>query len=103
MLTPYVSGFWAFPLLVVSGFIMLSSFSVTVVYAQELLPGKIGTVSGLIIGLAFGMGGMGALVFGYLADIFGLGFVITLCSALPLIGFVGLLLPKDKTLREWAR
>ncbi|MFI8714720.1 MFS transporter [Brevibacillus brevis] len=102
LLTPYVSGFWAFPLLVISGFIMLSSFSVTVVYAQELLPGKIGTVSGLIIGLAFGMGGMGALVFGYLADLYSLNFVILLCSFLPLIGFMGFLLPKDKTLREWA-
>ncbi|KMZ39985.1 MULTISPECIES: MFS transporter [Bacillales] len=103
LLTPYVSGFWAFPLLVISGFIMLSSFSVTVVYAQELLPGKIGTVSGLIIGLAFGMGGMGALVFGYLADLYSLSFVILLCSFLPLIGFMGFFLPKDKTLREWAR
>ncbi|MBW5469666.1 MFS transporter [Brevibacillus formosus] len=102
LLTPYVSGYWAFPLLVISGFIMLSSFSVTVVYAQELLPGKIGTVSGLIIGLAFGMGGMGALVFGYLADLYSLSFVILLCSFLPLIGFMGFLLPKDKTLREWA-
>ncbi|WP_409174887.1 MFS transporter [Brevibacillus fortis] len=102
LLTPYVSGFWAFPLLVISGFIMLSSFSVTVVYAQELLPGKIGTVSGLIIGLAFGMGGMGALVFGYLADLYSLSFVILLCSFLPLIGFMGFLLPKDKTIREWA-
>ncbi|MFF2529223.1 MFS transporter [Brevibacillus sp. NPDC058079] len=102
LLTPYVSGFWAFPLLVISGFIMLSSFSVTVVYAQELLPGKIGTVSGLIIGLAFGMGGMGALVFGYLADLYSLNFVILLCSFLPLIGFMGFFLPKDKTLREWA-
>ncbi|CAI8814396.1 Uncharacterized MFS-type transporter YfnC [Brevibacillus sp. IT-7CA2] len=102
LLTPYVSGFMAFPLLVISGFIMLSSFSVTVVYAQELLPGKIGTVSGLIIGLAFGMGGMGALVFGYLADLYSLSFVILLCSFLPLIGFMGFFLPKDKTLREWA-
>lgn len=102
LLTPYVSGFWAFPLLVISGFIMLSSFSVTVVYAQELLPGKIGTVSGLIIGLAFGMGGMGALVFGYLADLYSLSFVILLCSFLPLIGFMGFFLPKDKTLRGWA-
>lgn len=103
LLTPYVSGFWSFPLLLVSGFIMLSSFSVTVVYAQELLPGKIGTVSGLIIGLAFGMGGMGALAFGYLADMFDLGFVITLCSVLPLIGLVGFLLPKDKTLQSWVQ
>jgi len=103
LLTPYVSGFWTFPLLFLSGFIMLSSFSVTVVYAQELLPGRIGMVSGLIIGLAFGMGGMGALVFGSLADTFSLSFVITLCSWLPLIGILGFLLPSDETVRNWGR
>ncbi|MFP3391875.1 MFS transporter [Brevibacillus sp. SIMBA_040] len=101
LLTPYVSGFWTFPLLFLSGLIMLSSFSVTVVYAQELLPGRIGTVSGLIIGLAFGMGGMGALVFGSLADTYSLSFVITLCSWLPLIGMLGFLLPNDATVRAW--
>ncbi|MFD2369283.1 MFS transporter [Brevibacillus sp. GCM10020057] len=103
ILTPYVSGIWTYPLLFLSGLILLSSFSVTVVYAQELLPGRIGTVSGLITGLAFGMGGMGSLVFGYLADMFSLTFVITLCSLLPLVGFLGLLLPKDETVREWGR
>lgn len=103
LLTPYVSGIWTYPLLFLSGLIMLSSFSVTVVYAQELLPGRIGTVSGLIIGLAFGMGGMGALVLGYLADLHSLTFVITLCSFMPLIGVLGYLLPKDETIREWAR
>ncbi len=103
LLTPYVSGFWIYPALFLSGLVMLSSFSVTVVYAQELLPGRIGTVSGLIIGLAFGMGGMGALLLGYLADLYGIASVITLCSLMPLIGALGLLLPKDQTLRAWAR
>jgi len=103
ILTPYVSGIWTYPVLFLSGLILLSSFSVTVVYAQELLPGRIGTVSGLITGLAFGMGGMGSLAFGYLADTFSLTFVITLCSLLPLIGFLGFFLPKDGTVREWAR
>lgn len=103
ILTPYVSGIWTYPVLFLSGLILLSSFSVTVVYAQELLPGRIGTVSGLITGLAFGMGGMGSLVYGYLADTFSLTFVITLCSLLPLIGFLGFFLPKDETVREWAR
>ncbi|MCM3079526.1 MULTISPECIES: MFS transporter [Brevibacillus] len=101
ILTPYVSGFWTYPLLFLSGLIMLSSFSVTVVYAQELLPGRIGMVSGLIIGLAFGMGGMGALALGYLADLFSLTTVITLCSLLPLVGVLGLLLPADRTVRSW--
>ncbi|MDR7316545.1 MFS transporter [Brevibacillus nitrificans] len=103
ILTPYVSGIWVYPVLFLSGLIMLSSFSVTVVYAQELLPGRIGTVSGLITGLAFGMGGAGSLVFGSLADTFDLTFVITLCSLLPLIGVLGFFLPKDQTVRDWAR
>ena len=64
LLLPYANLFWTGVLLSIIGFIMLSSFSVTVVYAQMLIPGKIGTVSGLITGLAFGMGGLGALVLG---------------------------------------
>jgi FSR family fosmidomycin resistance protein-like MFS transporter len=100
---PYVTGFWTYPLLFLSGLIMLSSFSVTVVYAQELLPGRIGMVSGLITGLAFGMGGMGALILGKLADLYSLQTVITLCSLLPAIGIVGFLLPKDQTVRQWVR
>ncbi|MFY0545741.1 MFS transporter [Brevibacillus sp. H7] len=103
LLTPYVTGIWIYPLLFLTGLILLSSFSVTVVYAQELLPGRIGTVSGLIIGLAFGMGGIGASVLGHLADLKGIAFVITLCSLMPLIGALGFLLPKDQTLREWER
>ena len=103
ILTPYVSGIWTYPLLFLSGLIMLSSFSVSVVYAQELMPGRIGMVSGLITGLAFGMGGMGALVLGKLADLYSLGFVIGLCSLMPLIGLFGLLLPKDQTVRQWVR
>lgn len=101
LLTPYVSGIWTYPVLFLSGLVMLSSFSVTVVYAQELLPGRIGTVSGLIIGLAFGMGGMGALVLGYLADLQSISFVITVCSLMPLIGALGLLLPSDKEITSW--
>jgi FSR family fosmidomycin resistance protein-like MFS transporter len=103
LLTPYATGAWAYPLLFVTGLVLLSSFSVTVVYAQELLPGRIGTVSGLIIGLAFGMGGIGASVLGHLADLKGIAFVITLCSLMPLIGVLGLFLPKDNTLKEWER
>lgn len=98
---PFAHGFWAYPLLFVGGLILLSSFSVTVVYAQELLPGRIGTVSGLIIGLAFGMGGIGSYFLGILSDLQGLSFVITLCSILPVIGFLGLLLPKDTTIQKW--
>jgi MFS transporter, FSR family, fosmidomycin resistance protein len=102
ILTPYVSGVWTYPVLFLAGLIILSSFSAAVVYAQELLPGRIGMVSGLIIGLAFGMGGMGALALGYLADIYSMNAVITLCSLLPLIGALGFFLPSDKKVRSWS-
>lgn len=103
LLVPYTTGFWSYPLLFIDGLILLSCFSVSVVYAQELLPGRIGMVSGLIIGLSFGMGGIGAALLGKLADLKGLPFVITLCSVMPLIGLVGFLLPKDRTVKSWQK
>ncbi|MFC6229073.1 MFS transporter [Paenibacillus allorhizosphaerae] len=98
LLLPYVSVFWAVVLCVFIGFILLSGFSVIVVYAQELLPGKIGTVSGLFFGLAFGLGGIGSVVLGTLADVTSISFVIRLCAYLPLIGLLAALLPKDEKL-----
>ncbi|MGO4547964.1 MFS transporter [Paenibacillus sp. 2TAB23] len=85
-----------YPLIVLLGFILQSGFSVSVVYAQELMPGKVGTASGLITGLAFGMGGLGAVVLGHLADSRSLSFVMLACSLLPLIGMLAMLLPKDR-------
>jgi FSR family fosmidomycin resistance protein-like MFS transporter len=93
---PHLPIGWVYPLIVVLGFILQSGFSVSVVYAQELLPGKVGTASGLITGLAFGMGGLGAVVLGYLADMHTLSFVMGLCSVLPLLGLLGIWLPKDR-------
>ena len=80
------------------GFISsLAVFSVKiVVYAQELVPGKVGMVSGLIVGLAFGLGALGAVVLGKLADMYSLQFIMLLCSCLPLIGLTSWLLPNDK-------
>jgi FSR family fosmidomycin resistance protein-like MFS transporter len=101
LMIPHVTGFWAYPLMFLDGLILLCSFSVTVVYAQELLPGRIGTVSGMITGLAFGMGGIGAAALGRLADLYGLSFVVTLCSFMPLVGLLGFFLPKDQTLAAW--
>src|SRR5699024_5311908 len=69
---PYVGEVGAIILLALLGFVIMSSFSVTVVYAQELIPGKIGTMSGLIIGLAFGMGAIGSVAIGTLIDFVGL-------------------------------
>ncbi|CAM3993384.1 MFS transporter [Paenibacillus alkaliterrae] len=96
LLLPHLPLAWVYPLIVVLGFILQSGFSVSVVYAQELMPGKVGTASGLITGLAFGMGGLGAVVLGYLADAYTLSFIMAACSALPLIGLLAILLPKDR-------
>ncbi|NQX63892.1 MFS transporter [Paenibacillus qinlingensis] len=98
LLLPFVSLFWSAVLCACIGFILLSGFSVIVVYAQELLPGKVGTVSGLFFGLAFGLGGIGSAVLGTLADATSIGFVIRLCAFLPLLGLLAAFLPTDKKL-----
>lgn len=103
LILPFVSSFWAGVLLVISGFVLLSSFSVTVVYAQILHPGNIGTVSGLITGFAFGMGGIGSLVLGNLGDVWGIANVMIAVGFLPLLGLLALLLPSDRTLDQWSK
>jgi FSR family fosmidomycin resistance protein-like MFS transporter len=72
------------------------SFSVTVVYAQELVPSKIGTMAGLTVGLAFGMGAIGAVVIGILMDVIGVASTMGIVSFLPILGLVGLALPRDQ-------
>ncbi|MFD1776534.1 MFS transporter [Paenibacillus rhizophilus] len=99
---PFASQFWAGVLLLIGGFVLLSSFSVTVIYAQMLYPGNIGTVSGLITGLAFGLGGIGSLFIGHLIDAIGITRVFIACGFLPLLGLLALLLPGDGKLEEWA-
>jgi MFS transporter, FSR family, fosmidomycin resistance protein len=96
ILIPHVPPAAAFILLTLSGFILMSSFSVTVVYAQELVPGKIGTMAGLTVGLAFGMGALGSIAIGYLADMIGLTKTIILMGFLPLLGILTIFLPSDK-------
>jgi MFS transporter, FSR family, fosmidomycin resistance protein len=98
---PFVPSLAAFILLTVSGFILMSSFSVTVVYAQELVPGKIGTMAGLTVGLAFGMGAIGSVGLGYLADVIGLPMMITSVGFLPLFGILTLFLPSDENVAKW--
>jgi FSR family fosmidomycin resistance protein-like MFS transporter len=78
---------------VVIGFIIASAFSAILVYAQELMPGRIGLVSGLFFGLAFGMGGIGAALLGKLADLTNINFVYQVCSFLPAIGILTAFLP----------
>lgn len=99
LLLPYANLFWSGVLVVLAGFIMSSSFSIIVVYAQELLPGKVGLVSGLFFGLSFGLGGLGSALLGHFADQWGIQFVMQLCSYLPLLGLLTVLLPKDGALR----
>ena len=101
ILIPYVPPTIAFIFLILTGFILMTSFSVTVVYAQELVPGKIGTMSGLTVGLAFGMGAIGSVSLGYIADLIGLQSMITWLGVLPLMGLIAFLLPSDQKIWEW--
>jgi len=93
LLLPYANLFWTGVLVVIIGVVLASAFSAILVYAQELIPGKIGMVSGLFFGFAFGMGGIGAAVLGNLADHAGIEFVYKLCSFLPLLGVIAAFLP----------
>jgi FSR family fosmidomycin resistance protein-like MFS transporter len=90
---PYVNLFWTGPLTFVIGLMMASAFPAIVVYAQELFPGKVGTISGLFFGLAFGMAGIGAALLGKLADVRGIDYVYQVCAWLPLLGLVAVFLP----------
>jgi len=101
IILPHVGQTLAIILLAAIGILLMSSFSVTVVYAQELMPGKIGTMSGLIVGLAFGMGAIGSVVLGTLIDWIGLTPTLILTSFLPLLGFLTYLLPTDETVNRW--
>lgn len=96
LLLPHVDLFWTSVLSVVIGFILASAFSAIVVYAQELVPGNVGMIAGVFFGLMFGFGGIGAALLGYLADIHGIEYVYTLCSFLPLLGVLAILLPRTK-------
>src|SRR5258708_6677080 len=93
LLLPYSNLFWTSVLSVIIGLILASAFSAILVYAQELLPGRIGAVSGLFFGFAFGMGGIGAALLGKLVDLTSLKFVYHLCSFLPAIGILTAFLP----------
>ncbi|HEY2605887.1 MFS transporter [Paraburkholderia sp. RL18-103-BIB-C] len=93
LLLPYANLFWTGVLTVIIGVVLASAFSAILVYAQELIPGKVGMVAGLFFGFAFGLGGIGAAVLGQLADATSIAFVYKVCSFLPLIGVLTVLLP----------
>lgn len=102
LLLPYVDLFWTGTLVVMIGLILSSAFSAILVFAQELLPGKVGMISGLFFGFAFGIAGLGSAFLGYLADHTSIEFVYKICSFLPLIGAAAYFLPnlKSKSLNE---
>ncbi|HEX7936407.1 MAG TPA: MFS transporter [Paraburkholderia sp.] len=93
LLLPYANLFWTGVLTVIIGVVLASAFSAILVYAQELIPGKVGMVAGLFFGFAFGMGGIGAAVLGELADATSIAYVYKVCSFLPLLGVLTVLLP----------
>ena len=94
LLLPYANLFWTGVLSVIIGLIFSSAFSAIVVFAQELVPGRVGLIAGVFFGFAFGAGGMGAAVLGIFADREGIEFVYKICSYLPLLGLLTVFLPK---------
>jgi FSR family fosmidomycin resistance protein-like MFS transporter len=99
LLLPHANFTWTIVLAVIIGFILASAFSAIIVHAQELLPGRVGMVSGLFFGFAFGMGALGSALLGKLADRTSIGEVFFLCSFLPLIGIINIFLPTIKKLK----
>jgi len=96
LLLPYVNLFWTDVLMIIIGMILSSAFPAILVYAQELLPRKLGMVSGLFYGFAFGMGALGSALLGKLADFTSIQYVYHVCSYLPLIGIICYFLPNLK-------
>jgi FSR family fosmidomycin resistance protein-like MFS transporter len=97
LLLPHVNLFWTTVFSIFIGFILSSAFSAILVYAQDLLPGKVGMVSGLFFGFAFGMGGVGSALLGILADHTSIRYVYQVCAFLPLIGLLTGFLPNIGT------
>ena len=100
LLLPHANLFWTVVLTILIGLVLSSAFSAILVYAQELIPGKVGMVSGLFFGFAFGMGGLGAAVLGVLADRTSIEYVYQIIAYLPLLGLVAALLPKMRHARH---
>ena len=93
LILPYANLFWTGILSVVIGLILSSAFPAIVVYGQELIPGRVGMISGLFFGFAFGMAGLGAAILGELADLTSIRFVYLVCSVLPAVGLLAAFLP----------
>ena len=91
---PYADLNWTVALTIIIGLVFSSAFSAIVVFAQELMPGRVGMIAGIFFGFAFGAGGIAAAALGALADVTGIGYVFWLCSFLPLAGLLTVLLPE---------
>jgi MFS transporter, FSR family, fosmidomycin resistance protein len=102
LLMPYANLFWTIVLSGLIGVILASAFPAIVVFAQELIPGRVGMVAGVFFGFAFGMGGIAAWALGIVADAKGIEFVFWACSFLPLLGLLTVFLPSRKELRAAA-
>jgi FSR family fosmidomycin resistance protein-like MFS transporter len=102
LVLPYANLFWTGVLTVVIGLILASAFSAILVYAQELVPGRVGTISGLFFGLAFGMGGLGAALLGRLADATSITHVYRMVALLPALGLLTAFLPNVEPPRRRA-
>jgi MFS transporter, FSR family, fosmidomycin resistance protein len=100
LVLPYANLFWTGILTVIIGLVLASAFSAILVYAQELVPGRIGMISGMFFGLAFGMGGLGAALLGRLADATSIGYVYHVCSFLPALGLLTVFLPNVEPARR---
>ena len=97
---PYADFFWTGVLSVIIGLILSSAFPAIVVFAQELVPGRVGLIAGIFFGFAFGMGGLAAAVLGIVADARGIEYVYAICSYLPLLGLLTIFLPNMRRLRR---
>ena len=93
MAMPYADLFWTGVLTIIIGLLTASAFPAVLVYAHEVMPGRVGLVSGMFFGFAFGLGGLGAALMGGLADVYGIATVYKICSFLPLLGIVAWFLP----------
>ncbi len=95
------NDFWLPVALFLAGFSLYSTFSVSLIYTMQLMPGQVGKVAGLIFGVAFGLSSLGSLALGALADVVGLGSMLFYCSWIPVLGAFAVFLPHEKQVRIW--
>lgn len=103
LLMPYLDLFWTAAMSIMTGLILSSAFSAMVVYAQELIPGKVGMIAGFVFGFAFGAGALGAAGMGALADAIGIVAIFQICAFLPALGILTILLPRTAELNPETR